>query len=86
MLRRKHKKMRNKRGGVSFFEKWKAGTNKLKYATKTGLEKTKTGLKNAKVAANIAKREYDNQLNREAVGGDKDPVLSFDYEKFWSRI
>ena len=83
MLRRKHKKMRNKRGGAdSFFEKWKAGANKIKYATKTSLEKTKTGLKNAKVAANTAKREYDNQLNRDAVGGDKDPVLSFDYEKF----
>jgi len=81
MLRRKHK-MRKKRGGAGFFNKFKDGFNTVKTTFEQGAVKAQEGISNAKMLGEQARQAHANEINRAAVGGDIDPVLSFDYEKF----
>ena len=82
MLRRKHKKMRKKRCGAGFFDKFSSGLETVKYGIGKGVSKTQEGYSNAKIAANQAKSNYDAEINRAAVGGEKDAVLGWDYDDF----
>ena len=82
MLRRKHKKMRKKRGGSGFFDKFTSGLETVKSGIGKGISKTQEGISNAKMLGEQARQAHANEINRAAVGGDKDPVLSFDYKKF----
>lgn len=81
MLRRKHKKMRKKRGGAGFFDKFSSGLATLNDSLKKGMSTTQKGYSNAKIAANQAKSNYDAQIKRVAVGGEKDVVPGWDYGK-----
>ena len=82
MLRRKHKKMRKKRGGSGFFDKFSSGLETVKFGIGEAASTTQRGYSNAKIAANQAKKNYDAEINRATVGGEKDPVLGWDYDNF----
>jgi len=81
MLRRKHKKMRKKGGGPGFFDKFSSGLETVKYGLGKGISTTQKGYSNAKIVANQAKSNYDAEINRAAVGGEKDVVFGRDYGK-----
>jgi len=70
MLRRKHKKMRKKRGGSGFFDKFSSGLETVKSGIGKGVSKTQEGYSNAKIAANQAKKNYDAEINKAREGGE----------------
>jgi hypothetical protein len=82
MLRRKHKKMRKKRGGSGFFDKFKSGFDTVKFGIGKGITKTQEGISNAKIAAKQTKSTYDAEINKAREGGEKDAVLGWDYDDF----
>lgn len=64
MLRRKHKKMRNKRGGSDFFKKFGDGVNTIKTNVGEGVTKTQAGINLAKISANEVTNNYNAELNK----------------------
>ena len=91
MLRRKHKKMRKKRGGASiageparagFFDRFKAGFDTVKSGIGQGISTTQKGYSNVKMLGEQARKAHANEINRAAFGGENDPVLGWDYNNF----
>ena len=70
MLRRKHKKMRKKRGGSGFFDKFKSGLETVKIGIEEAASTTQRGYSNAQIAANQAKKNYDAEINKAREGGE----------------
>jgi hypothetical protein len=74
--------MRKKRGGSVFSDRFKAGFKTVQYGLEEGISTTQRGYSNAKIGFDEAKKNYDAEINRAAVGGEKDAVLGWDYDKF----
>tara|TARA_B110000444_G_scaffold65236_1_gene61098 strand:+ start:294 stop:818 length:525 start_codon:yes stop_codon:yes gene_type:complete len=70
MLRRKHKKMRKKRGGAGFFDKFKDGLNTVNGFARQGISKTQQGISNAKMLGEQARQAHANEINKAREGGE----------------
>ena len=70
MLRRKHKKMRKKRGGAGFFDKFSSGLETVKYGIGKGVSKTQEGYSKAKMLGEQARQAHANEINKAREGGE----------------